>query len=166
MAKTSKKKYIGIGITLASVAIAAYAYFFIISPTFVIKPFIPKTALGDDITADNVNWMVNELGAYKLHASPLTGEAPQMEIAISDTGEKFTVTTSGNIPSTTETVPLIPDIRIRVGRADFAELYNSDDVAAKAVAMQKEGKVQIELLKGMDVLAAKGYKAIYDELNA
>ena len=164
MAKSNKKKYALIAV-VAIVAILAGIYFFVINPIFVMKPFIAKAALGDDIIADNVNWLVNELGAYKHHASPLTGEAPQMEILITDTGEKFSTTTTNNVPSATEAAASSPDIRIKVGKANFAELYNSADLLTKAIAMQKEGKVQIELLKGMDVLAAKGYQAIYSQLN-
>ncbi|MFQ6010009.1 MAG: hypothetical protein ACE5J7_02720 [Candidatus Aenigmatarchaeota archaeon] len=163
--KKGKKKYIVLLIALVIILAVAYVYFFIISPTFVVKPVITKTALGEDIGASNVNWMVNELGAYKLHSDPLSGEPAVMEIEITDTGEKFAVTIDGNVPSTEESAAASPDIRIKVGSADFTELYKSEDIVTKAVAMQKQGKVQIELLKGMVELAAKGYKAIYDELQ-
>jgi hypothetical protein len=164
MAKSNKKKYALIAVVVI-VAIIAGIYFFVINPIFVAKPFIMKAALGENIAADNVNWLVNELGAYKLHASPLTGETPQMEILITDTGKKFSVITTNNMPSATESAAPTPDIRIKVDKANFAELYNSADILTKAIAMQKEGKVQIELLKGMDVLAVKGYQAIYSQLN-
>ena len=127
MAKSNRKKYAIVAV-VAIVAVLAGIYFFVINPIFVMKPFIPKAALGEDIIADNVNWLVNELGAYKLHANPLTGETPQMEILITDTGENFTSTTIGNMPSTNMGIPVegpTPDIRIKVGKANFAELYNS-----------------------------------------
>jgi len=151
-------------IAVVLVLAVAYVWFFIISPTFVSKPSIPKTALAEVPVADNVNWAVNELGSYKLHAS-LGGEPAVMEIVITDIGKTFTSTTTNNVPVTTEGPATNPDIRLKLTSENFARLYSAADPAAESAVLYKEGKAEVELLKDTATLAAKGYKAIYDEMG-
>jgi len=160
-----QKKQMAIIAAVAVIAVLAYAYFFIISPTFVAKPVLPKPVLAEAPVAGNVNWAVNELSAFKLHPDPISGEPAVMEIVITDAGKTFTSTTTNNVPATTEGPATNPDIRMKLTSADFARLYNSADPPAEATALYHEGKAQIELLKSTATLAVKGYKAIYDEMG-
>jgi len=161
--KKSRKPLL-FAVIIVIVAVLCYAWFFIISPTFVTKPDIPKPALAEAPAAGNVNWAVNELGSYKLHPS-LSGEPAVMEIVVTDAGKTFTSTTTNNVPVTTEGPATDPDIRLKLVSADFARLYNAADPADEAAALYNEGKAQVELLKDATTLAAKGYKAIYDEMG-
>ncbi len=160
-----QKKQASVIAVVTVVAVLAYVYFFIISPTFTSKPALSKPALAEVPVAGNVNWAVNELSAYKLHADPISGEPAVMEIVITDASRTFTSTTTDGVPVTTEGAASNPDIRLRLNSADFARLYNSADPAAEAAALYHEGKAQVELLKDTAALAAKGYKAIYDEMG-
>ena len=146
------------------VAVIAYVWFFIISPTFVTKPVLEKPALAAAPVEGNVNWAVNELGAYKLHAG-FNGEPAVMEIVITDAGKTFTSTTTNNVPVTTEGPATNPDIRLKLTAENFALLYNAADPAAEAAVLYHEGKAEVELLKDAATLAEKGYKAIYDQMG-
>ncbi|MEM5814434.1 MAG: hypothetical protein QXD77_01315 [Candidatus Aenigmatarchaeota archaeon] len=159
------KKPLLFAAAVIAAAVLCYAWFFIISPTFVSKPVLPKPALEGAPGEGHLNWAVNELGAYKLHSDPLSGEPPVMEIVVTDLGRTFTSTTINNMPSTTEGAAVNPDIRLKLTSENFARLYKSADSSAEAAALYKEGKAEVELLKDTTTLAAKGYKAIYDEMG-
>jgi hypothetical protein len=161
----SNIKIAALAVAIIVVALVAYAYFFIISPTFVSKPVVEKVTLAEQPVANNINWAVNELGSFKLHANPLNGEPAVMEIVVTDIGKTFTTTISNNVPSTVEGAATNPDIRLKIASADFAQLYSASDPAAEAAVLYKEGKAQVELLKDTTTLAAKGYKAIYDAMG-
>lgn len=158
-------KMILIAVLIVSISIITYAWFFVISPTFVTKPGISKPALTAEPEEGHVNWLVNELGSYKLHPDPLSGEPAVMEIVVTDLGRTFTSTTENNMPSTTEGAATSPDIRISITSEYFARLYQAEDASAEAVALFNEGNAEIELLKSETELATKGYKGIYDELG-
>lgn len=115
-----------------------------------------KPALAQSINSENVNWVANEIGAYKLN------DGAQIEVAVD--GAAFTTSVSNHIPSTTAGTAS-PDIRIRISASDFQSLYSSQDMAAAAKQLYGEGKLSIELLDSEINLAFKGYKALYDELQ-
>ena len=61
---------VGIFLILGSVF---YSYFFVVSPTFVEKPKLEKPlppTIGQAISAEQVEYVLNELDVYKLHDSP------------------------------------------------------------------------------------------------
>ena len=162
--KGSKKKLIIIVAVLAVIASASYLYFFIISPTFVAKPFLEKPTLAEneEIGEDHINWVVNELGGYKLHPSPLGGD-PVIELVIE--GNTFTVTTSGNNVLSSLGTPSDPDIRITANREAFERILSADDAQEEIIDLFMEGAVGFEMIKDEATLALKGYKGIYDELS-
>ena len=139
------------------------AYFFIISPTFVTKPFLEKPELqaGEDIGTEHVNWIVNELGGYKLHASP-SGDEPELELITDD--KTFKITFKGNNVSSSLDSAADPDVRLIVDREAFVEIFFADDVKEEIKNLYNEGEFVIELLKDETILALKGYKGSYDEL--
>lgn len=153
-----------IGIIVIILLALAYVYFFIISPAFVIKPFIIKTDLASasDINSDHLEWAMNEMNAYKLHS--YLGNEPIIEIVITDQDRTFTTTTTNNYPSTEGGAAVNPDIRLSMNSADFVELYAAADFMAKVQELRAQDKIQIEILKNDMTLAMKGYKAIYDAL--
>ena len=67
-----------------------YMYFFQISPTFVNKPQL-EMPNQDFLTENHVEFLLNELGAYKLHKDPFTGEPPYMEVVADDVSYYNTV---------------------------------------------------------------------------
>ena len=162
--KKSRKKII----VLASVVIIAvflfYLYFFIISPTFVTKPYLEKPTLqaGQNVEEGHVNWVINELGGYKLHAAPLGGD-PLIELITE--GKTFTVKIISNQVSSYLGKATDPDIRITAEREAFERILSADDIKTEINNLYNEGKITIELLKDETSLVLKGYKAIYDELQ-
>jgi hypothetical protein len=162
-----KNRNIAIGI-VAILIFLAFLYFFVVSPTFVTKPNLTKLALASpsDIGSENVNWVLNEVGAYKLHSYLLFGEPPVIESVITDQNRKFTTTIIDNYPTTVGGAANNPDIRFSMNSADFMTLYAAPDVLAKAQEMRKSGLIKVEILKDDFIMAMKGYKAIYDSLPA
>ena len=163
-----KKSKVAILIIVIIILIMAFfGYFFVISPSFVTKPDIPKTTLASssEIESSHVNWILNEVGAYKLHSSLyLFGEPAVIESVITDQNQVFTTTINNNVPSTVNGPAASPDIRFIMAADNFAKLYATSDILANAQQMRKNGEITIEILKGESALAAKGYKAIYDSL--
>ena len=150
---------------LAVLVIVAYVWFFVISPTFVFKPAGEKPPLFGVPVADNVNWMVTELGAYKLHPNLIGGEPALIEVYVTDVKKSFTTVIAYSGPKTGAGPAINPDLRISLSTDDFTRLYKSGDVMAEMVALSKEGKAKIEFLKDTATLTAKGYKAIYDAIK-
>ena len=159
-------KILAFSIMMFILAGALYAYFFVISPTFVAKPTIerPSLAAGEPVEEKHIQYLVNELGAYKLHNPPLSNQMPVIEILVTPANQYFTVKVEGNIPRTTPGRAEDPDIRISGSRDSVAQMLMSGDIAAEAKKLSDEGKINVEILKEMPELIAMGYKALYDEL--
>jgi len=158
------KKYALIAAVVVVVAVVLF-YFIIISPIFVAKPNIAKPELGTNIGINNINWLANEVGAYKLH-SDISGQPPTFQFILSDTNQTFDIIVTGNIPSTLETVGVTnPDLKITTDSATFRELYDAADFNSKIKELNDAGRVSIELIKTTSELALKGYKGVYDELG-
>jgi hypothetical protein len=162
-----KNRNIAIGI-VAILIFLAFLYFFVVSPTFVMKPNLTKIALASpsDIGSEHVNWMLNEVGAYKLHSYLLFGEPPVIESVITDQNRKFTTTIIDNYPTTVGGAANNPDIRFSMNSAGFMTLYAAPDVLVKAQEMRRSGLIKVEILKDDFTMTMKGYKAIYDSLPA
>jgi hypothetical protein len=162
-----KNRNIAIGI-VALLIFIAFLYVFVVSPVFVMKPSLTKLTLASpsDIGSDHVNWMLNEVGAYKLHSYLLFGELPVIESVITDQNRKFTTTIRNNYPTTVGGAANNPDIRFSMNSADFMTLYAAPNVLAKAQEMRKSGLIKVDILKDEFTMAVKGYKAIYDSLPA
>lgn len=163
--RANKLKII-IGAIIALVVIIAFVlYFYVLSPMFVAKPSIEKIALvsASNIETGHIDWMLNELGAYKLHSYLLYGEPTVIECVITDQNKAFATTIIDNRP-VTGTADYSPDVRFSMTGADFVTLYAASDFLAKAQEMRESGLIKVDLLKDDFTLAVKGYKAIYDAL--
>ena len=160
-----ENRNIVIGI-VAMLIVLAFLYFFVVTPTFVMKPNVTKLALASpsDIGGEHLNWVLNEVGAYKLHSYLLFGGPPVIESVITDQNRRFTTTVRDNYPTTVGGSANNPDIRFSMNSADFMTLYAAPDVLAKAQEMRKSGLIKVEILKDEFTMAVKGYKAIYDSL--
>ncbi|MFA5303421.1 MAG: hypothetical protein WC393_02705 [Candidatus Nanoarchaeia archaeon] len=144
------------------ILVFTFLYFFVVSPTFVIKPYIFKTELASasDINSDHASWLLNEMNAYKLHS--YLGNPSVIETVITDQNRTFTTTIINNYPTTAGGVATNPDIRFSITSADFVTLYSATDTMAKAQEMRQSSQIQVTILKNDFILAVKGYKAIYD----
>ncbi|MCX6803113.1 MAG: hypothetical protein NTY48_00925 [Candidatus Diapherotrites archaeon] len=154
-------------IILIVIIIAFFGYFFVLSPSFVAKANISKTPLISSAEIDNshINWILNEVGAYKLHSNMyFSGEPAVIESVITDQNKVFTTTINNNVPSTISGPAVNPDLRFTMTAINFARLYATSDILSNAQKMRKSGEINIEILKEVSALATKGYKSIYDSL--
>jgi len=162
--RKSRRKLILIPVLSVSIVLIVAFFYLFILPTLVEKPFIPKPAYEENVTTEHVNWVANELGAYKLQTSPV-GEKPEIEVNILDTYEFFTVIVEGNTPITYLGKAQNPDIRIITKSIYVGELLEADDPLEKTVVLYNEGKIKIEILKDEVTLISKGYLTLYNEFG-
>lgn len=158
-----QKKFIALTVVIVLIAVVAYAYFGIISPTTT-KPAVQKPSLAatEELKTDHINYIVNELGAYKLHTS-LSGEPAEMEVVSG--GKIFTITTADGKTVTKEGKASNPDIRITATPEALVRLFASSDIKSGISTLYNDGLIKVEILKDQATLALKGYKGIYDELQ-
>ncbi|MCM2325304.1 MAG: hypothetical protein NDI94_02485 [Candidatus Woesearchaeota archaeon] len=162
-------------ITILLIAFLLYTYFFILSPTNVEKPQMERPPIQQaesnvtmgqgKVGDDHVEYIVNELGGYKLHDEPLSGEPPVIEFIVSDTKDTYSVIIEDNVPIVKES-DAKPDLRISGDAATLLRLCSSKSLQSEIVPMVKEGTIQIEIITDEKTLALKGYKSIYDSLNS
>jgi hypothetical protein len=142
-----------------------YFYFFQISPTFVNKPQMEKPLdleNNDSTNFRQISYMLNELGAYKLHEDLLTGEMPVIEVDVEDTGQVFFAQIEkGEIK---ETRTKKPDIRISAKKETFSGIFMGT-IDRSVVSAVSDGSMIIDILSDERSLALKGYKSIYDSLS-
>ncbi len=165
--RKEKNRNIAIGI-VALLIFIAFLYFFVVTSPIAMKPALTKSSLASpsDIGSGQVNWVLNEVGAYRLHNFLIFGDAPVIESVITDQNRRFTTTVRDGSPSTVEGAANNPDIRFSMNSADFMALYAAPDVLAKAQELRKSGQIKVDILKDEFTMAVKGYKAIYDSLPA
>jgi len=150
-----------------------YAYFFVISPVFVQKPILEKTPLNINapalsslpspvnqtlIKSGHIIFLLNEIGAYKLHPS-LTGENPQINVDVDGRGYSFSVINNGIIDVQNN---LNPDIKIISNESSLIMIYQSNNTKNAVLTEYNNGSIKIVPIAEMSVLALKGYKSLYD----
>ncbi len=160
MAKKSRKKLAAILIVLVLALVGAYLYLSI-SPA-VQKSFIEKPPLEGEVNEQHISWIVNEIGAYKLHPS-ISGEEPEIELV--SEGKTYTITTKDGKPVTAAGQAKNPDIRINASGSALIKMFTSVDARQEVVNLYNAGEITIEFLKDQAALALKGYKAIYDAVQ-
>lgn len=152
------------------------AYFFVIAPNLVSKPFIEKPSLPEDalerinegeeiINSSHINYIINEIGAYKLKKLFGTKNYPIIEFVLTDINEKYYSYVKDNIPVTKKGNAKNEDIRIKGSQETIFNILKSDNIL-KAVKEAKDNrKVEVELVSDMATLATKGYLSLYDRLK-
>ncbi len=154
----TKKKIAAIA-ALAAVAAVAYFYFSVISPV-VPKPDTVKPVFlaGQNISSEHVQWVADEIGAYKLQPSA------QIEVVVE--GKRFTVTSKDGKALAAEGAASDPDLRISANTDVFGRILTASNANAEVVKLYGQKLLSVELLKDQATLALKGYKPIYDALQA
>lgn len=152
------------------------AYYLVIAPNLVAKPFIEKPSLPADaleriragehiINSSYINYITNEIGAYKLRAPFGTKNYPIVEFFLKDIGKTYYTYVKDHIPFTKEGNPKNEDIVIRGSQEAVLVILESPNTlgAVKKAIKDKDGEV--ELKADMKTLATKGYFSIYDTLK-
>lgn len=144
-----------------------YFYFFMISPAFVVAPHIekPSGVISEEVTSDELIYLLNEIGAYKLHNNPLGGEYPVIEVLVEDSVQDFYFQVTDNeiieIPESHA-----PDIKLALDRKIISDIIDSPDSLQQILKHFSSGKITITPLQDEKVLALKGYKCIYDQFSS
>ncbi len=158
------------------IAVFGGAYYFVIAPNMVSKPFIEKPDLPDDalekirggeqvITSGHINYLINEIGAYKLRKPFATKSLPIIEFIITDTNEKFYSYVNDNKPTTKKGNPKNEDIIIKGSQETILKILESGNTLAAVKQANDNNEIQVELVSDMKTLAAKGYLSLYDTLK-
>jgi len=141
-----------------------YVYFFEISPTFVKKPNMERPSqIDEDLSEEEIIYVLNEMDAYKLHDNPLTSEPAIIQFDVVDGDTKiiqikdndFLVIESGE-----------PDIIISGEEESLISILRSEDIEKAMIELYLSGNVGLEILADESTLALKGYKSLYDKFSS
>ncbi|MBI4014337.1 MAG: hypothetical protein HY365_00075 [Candidatus Aenigmarchaeota archaeon] len=121
----------------------------------------PRLGNNENVGAQHVAWLANEIGAYKIHASP-TGEKAVFEVVVE--GTAFSVTAENGVPVVSQNAAESPDLRITASRAAFGEIMNSKNLSQTLAGLYSSDGISIAVEKGEATLALKGYMAVYNEI--
>ena len=123
------------------------------------KPAIPGSG---EIDIGHVIFLLEYIGAGKLHKMPVTGELPVIEVYISDAMKLFRVEVDDNMLR--ESKAGQPDIRLNSTTMAISGIFESIDPVHKISQAIASGDIRLEVLRSEGVLALKGYKIIYDRI--
>ena len=158
------------------VAVFGGAYYFVIAPNLVSKPSIEKPSLPADslekikegekvIAAEYINYLINEIGAYKLRKPLGAKNLPIIEFVVTDTNERFYSYIKDNKPITKEGNAKNEDIIIKGNQETILSILSSSNVIQAIKQANNNNEIQVELVADMKTLAAKGYLSLYDTLK-
>jgi hypothetical protein len=171
-------KIIGIAFLIFFILILltiAYAYYFIINPSFVSKPVVEKPLIGNlnqatiNNTAQNVSqevvvkpehilYLLNEIGAYKLH-STFNGEVPAIEFVVKDKDSKYYFTVeNNNIVNKNGLIKY--DLILEADQQTIIEIYAAEDTKQAIMEHYNSGKLEVEMVADTQTLALKGYSSL------
>lgn len=152
------------------------AYYFVIAPNLISKPFIENPSLPEDalqriragehiIGAEHINYIINEIGAYKLRRTFWTRKYPIMEFVLTDIGKRYYSYVKDHVPITKEGNAKGEDIVIKGSQETAFNILESETTLAAVKKANNEGEIQTELVANMKLLATKGYLSIYGTLK-
>jgi len=161
---------------LLIVGVFGGAYYFIIAPNLVSKPFIEMPSLPEDwsakvsngesvVNSSHINYIINEMEAYKLRKTFGSKDYPIMEFLLTDTGERYYSFVKDNMPVTKKGNAKGEDIIIAGTQQVVFEILESDHVMLAVKEANNDGRIQVQLVSDMTTLAKKGYLSIYDNLK-
>jgi len=182
---------------VAFLVLGILLYFIVIEPAFVAKPIVEQPSIVSEsvsrsaqtnglpgsapglltqavplVDTKHLVYVLTELGAYKLHENPFSGDIPEMEIYLQDIQQTFTATVESNIVHVREGVAESPDVRIEAGQDAIVALATANNpLVFKTWAAQllreyeQRGYKGIILTNEKDLLL-KGYLALYEQNQA
>ena len=152
------------------------AYYFVIAPNLVSKPFIENPSLPDDVLtrirageqvifSDHINYIINEIGAYKLKKPFREDNYPIMEFVLTDIGVRYYSYVKDHVPFTKEGNAKNEDIVIKSSQETAYNMLKSENTRAAVKEANNNGDLEVEMTADMKLLAAKGYLSIYDKVK-
>jgi len=152
------------------------AYYLVIAPNLVQKPFVEKPTLPSDalakieageevIVEGHINYLINEIGAYKLKKVFGIESYPVMEFVITDTNERYYSYIKDHKPVSKKGNAKGEDIVITGSQEIILKILESDNIQAAVKEANDNEEIHVELVADMKTLASKGYLSIYDALK-
>lgn len=119
----------------------------------------------DDPLMQSISIIFNEICIGYLHKPFLTTNYPVIEISFKETGENYQIIIKGDDMYITEEVSQNPDIRIITEKYVLLTLAKSNNIKEDFITLLNTGSIKIEQLGKYSLLAKKGYKQFYKNLN-
>ncbi|MBD3259512.1 hypothetical protein GF371_02665 [Candidatus Woesearchaeota archaeon] len=161
--------YIVFALLIVGIFAGGYFYFFIYSPAFVEKPVIEKPVIADEeefeVTEEQVEYIANEAGGYKLRSHPVTKEKPVIEFFITNFRDTYTLTVDDHNLTAVEGSAINPDVRLSGTKEVFRQLLDSKDFEKDIRRLVRWRDIEVEILADKSILVMKGYKSLYDALE-
>ena len=160
-------------IALIAALAGGYFYFFVLSPTFIEKPYMEKPSLyvenastrEEVIKEEHIRYLVNEMGGYRLHNDPISKTPAEFEFFVNDFNKTYAIRTSENNILVWVGALENPDGRVYTKQETVIRIFLSSNFKKELVRYVKEGKIRAELIADETTLALKGYKTVYDEFK-
>ena len=115
-----------------------------------------------EITPEFISYLLNEFGAWELHANPLTLEKPSINFKI---GEKTFNSEIGKAIKTEIGLKEGADLQFNSEKENFIEIISSENPAEILRNSISQGTTTIEISAGEAELFAKGYLKIYNSIK-
>ncbi|MEM4240264.1 MAG: hypothetical protein QXK08_03670, partial [Candidatus Woesearchaeota archaeon] len=137
-----------------------------------VQEAMPASATVPMIDEKHIAYLLTQMGMYKLHPNPFTGALPEIEIALSDTGQIFSAFVQDNEVIVTPGSAANPDARLTVTQDAIAELISAQNseqlkqTAAELFSEREQKGFKGELIASQTDLLLKGYLALYKEAKA
>jgi|WetSurMetagenome_2_1015567.scaffolds.fasta_scaffold157941_2 hypothetical protein len=115
------------------------------------------------VDEDQVAYVLNEIGAWKLHNPPLSSNRPKVEVIVNTNTFRAEVSNGkiavekGNWDS--------PDIRIRTSGSEIVDAITSANIKDYIKQSVSSGKTRLELVAGYAQLFSKGYLNLYQDIT-
>jgi hypothetical protein len=113
------------------------------------------------IHEEHVEYLANEMGAYKLHV--YNDEAAVIIFEMTDINKKIALIKEDESYATEE-IPTNYDLIVKSDQRSAGEIIESEDVSQKIVDYVEADKIEVEIISDETTLAMKGFLAIYNEL--
>ncbi len=115
-----------------------------------------------EVTPEFISYILNEVGAWKLHKNPLTFEKPVINFRIG--GEEFYSEIGREIKSK-RGLNENADLQFNSNKEDLILALTSDNPEAVFKDSLTNGKTQVELFASQSELFSKGYLTLYESLK-
>ncbi len=116
-------------------------------------------AAAENIEGDHVAYLLNELGAYKLHPSFLDAQSPVIMIWITNTGQKFITRFKDGELTVTEGDTDDYDIIISLEDSIFRKVYGSKNQRSESRIQIERKRISIDKKEKDFPLGLRGYLA-------
>lgn len=131
------------------------------------KPGVDRELLLSDPTAqviheEHVEYMANEMGAYKLHK--YSDESAVIVFEMSDINKEIALVKDEDDAYATEEIPENYDLVVIANQETAANIIESEKVSQSIVEYVESGDVEVEIVSDEGTLALKGFLAVYNEI--